>query len=343
MRTSLVGLALALGSGRSPAPALAQSETFNWTSAPTCLNETTATAALDALLGDAWLTPDLSIAVELAASDGGFSLVVRTLLEGESSERTLWDPSCEALSEAGILVVALAIRPELELGPGDRELLDRLLGRVPESETPPPAVEQPQPVKIPAPIEPTPPGPGPEAEPLQSPPPRASLTGAMTLRAGLGWGMLPTLEGGPIAGGALILPRARVEVDGRGWFGPAATTPTAATVALSGWALAARGGPSWTAGPVVLPLMLGTEVGQLIGRPAGLRDPVVQRPTWWALTATFGVVYSPFERLGLTAMLEGFVAVSRPSFSVEGYPQDVHTPREGGIRALLGVEARLGR
>jgi hypothetical protein len=324
---------------------------LSWNAAPTCLDESTAKAALGALLGEDWLEPGVAITVELVPTGDAFELTVRTLRGSDSSERTLRDPSCEALSEAGILVVALSIRPDLELGPGDRELLDRVLGRAPEE---PVAVDPPaEPLPLPEPpprVEPLPPPePLPPAEPAVEPEPappapepeQPPLRGAMLLRGGLGWGMLPTLEGGPLAGGAILLPKARFEVDARGWFGPPATVSGSANVAISSWAIGLRGGPSWTRGPVVLPLMLGTEVGQLVGRPEGLRDPKIQRPTWWAFTATFGAVYSPIERLGLTAMLEGFVAVTRPSFSVEGADRDVHTPREGGIRLLLGVEARF--
>ena len=42
-------------------------------------------------------------------------------------------------------------------------------------------------------------------------------------------------------------------------------------------------------------------------------------------------------------MLEGFVAVTRPSFSVEGADLDAHTPRDGGIRLLLGPAPRASR
>ncbi len=338
MAAAVVPLAFAgwLLSGVVLAQPAAETGTFTWDAEAPCLDDATAKAALTALLGRHWLKPGVRITVELVRVDEGFALSVRTEQSGEPAERSLQDSSCEALSEAGILVVALAIRPELELGPGDLELLDSLQDRPTEPEEPKAPEDLPKPGPEPK------PEPEPEPDPPAEQPPR-TITGAMTLRGGVGWGMLPTLEGGLAAGAALLLPKARVEVDGRGWFGPPASVTGPANVAISGWTVGLRGGPSWTSGRLVLPLMLGTEVGQLIGRPEGLRDPTVQRPTWWAFTAAFGVVYSPIERLGLTAMLEGFVAVSRPSFSVEGYDQDVHTPREGGIRALLGVEARFPR
>ncbi len=344
MRTIVAAFVLA-GTGAWLVPASAQAQpdgqqSFSWTSAPTCLDEPTASAAFEALLGESWQDPEVTVAVELAAADDGFTLLVRTSRGSETAERSLHDPSCEALGEAAILVVALAIRPDLELGPGDRELLDRVLNPVLEEPEPPGLESSPEPPPVePPPVEPPPVDP-PAPEGDSTPPP---VFAAMTLRGGVGWGMLPTLEGGPSAGAAVVFRHARVEVGGRGWFGPAATAPGAATVSISGWAVGVRGGPSWSVRDVRLPLMLGTEVGQLVGRPEGLRDPKIQRPTWWAFSVSWGAVYSPWERLGLTAMVEGFVSVTRPSFTVEGYSQDVHIPRRGGIRALFGVEARFGQ
>jgi hypothetical protein len=355
LATLLAGEMLSAAAAPAPDPIVA------WDAPSACAEASTVDLALSTLLGDDWrqrADPGLSVSVEIvrARAASKWTLSVEVRRPDGTWQRTLSDASCEALAEVGVLMVALAIHPELAVGEGDRALLQRLgadsresleRGTTPptdgtpstspsDSETPPRPIQE---ARAPE-SEP----PEPRRAPSPSPwPPRERLPwrAALTLRGVVGFGMLPTVEGGPAAGAALILPRARFEVDTRGWFGPRVDVASDASVAFSGWTIGLRGGPRWTVGPVAFPVMLGTEAGQLIARPTRLEGGTTRRPAWVAISIAAAAVVSPLERLGFFMSVEGFVSVTRPPFEVEGLDESVHTPAAGGVRGILGVEARF--
>ena len=201
---------------------LAGNVEFRWDApADRCPSEAEVLAQLERLLGgpvadqgDRRLT---AIARVRQESDGRWDLLLWTITEDETSQRSMSGEDCDVLAEAAALLAAMAIDPSV-LARGEASAA--AVEQAEQAET----VEGGEPVPE---EEPPPPEPEPEPEVIEPPPPKPTPTsprrvrrfiGAVGASAGFSYGDLPGV--GPIVrlGLALQWPHARVELEGHYGF-----------------------------------------------------------------------------------------------------------------------------
>lgn len=271
--------------------------------------------------GGAGAVPEVEVAVEIRRGVEGYAAVV-TLREREhETRRELADPSCAVLGDAVVLVIAVALVPEL-----DPALVPDVHAEPGDDGTGRPATLA-EPRTTPA--------------ALASPGPRVS--GVLRLAAHGSLGALPGVAlGGEVGGGirydalrldvavrALPLVGARFAVD------PA----LGADVALALGLLRALGVA--TPDPLLeLYAGGGIEVGAAFGRGVGISVPRDAAAPWVALESAVGVAWLPWAAVALVLEAEVIVPVVRPVFFASGLGV-VYRPEPvcGALR--LGVEARF--
>ncbi|MFY0532305.1 hypothetical protein [Nannocystis pusilla] len=279
-------------------------------------------------------------------------------VRGRRDHRTLFAHGCEALVDAAVLVITLALDADRQPAPGSPE--SPSLEPAPDATVPEPT----------APVEPAPtPGPSLEPAPPVAGAPRSTGTPAPLAPAR---GAAPAPELAPPA------PRRRpggfLRLHGLGEIG-ALPGPTGG-VGLAGGLLGRDSAssctpPTWPRGP---PTARGPTSApsprrcrarlRPPGRPARLRAPAVSRARggrhsagrrrpvghktsigrWLAGTVGVGAAVRVHPRVALFAMLQGLAALQRGTFVVRRAGTDVvlFDPGVGSARLALGVEVRLG-
>ncbi|MDC0676027.1 hypothetical protein [Nannocystis radixulma] len=278
-------------------------------------------------------------------------------VRGRRDSRTLVARSCEALVDAAVLVITLALDADREPGsPSPEPIPD---ATVPEPTAPARPAPQPE-----APLDPVP---EPAAPPAVEPAPPDTLTrppaaapagelappmpaprnrpGGFLRLHGLGEiGALPGPTGGVGLAGGLLWKRFRLELHAT-YLAPRTDDRSGTEVRASLVAGAALGCVRLGNRRVFeLPLCLGLEAG---GIPLAADGPVGHKTAvgrWFAGSLGVGAAMRVHPRVALFAMLQGFAAFQRGTFVVRRGGADVvlFDPGVGSARLALGVEVRFG-
>ncbi len=342
----LATLALALlgapnAAQAGPAPVAAVE--FRWDAPAGCPDEAEVVAQLERLLGGplsqrrgARLT---AIARVRQEPGGAWDLRLWTVSEEGTLQRSLVHERCDMLASAGVFIAAMAIDPLA----GERMVDGAEVAAVVAEAQP---VQDSEPPPEPAPQVEPPPEPKPRIEPTPAPPakPRQRvLHGGLRLSAGLAYGDLPgvgpTLRLTP----SLLWPRLRLELEAV--YMPLRKTREASDgsqgVDLQLAAAALRACPVFHFKKLLeFPICGGVEFGAMYGRGVGYPIEYEARQLWAALHLMPMLLLKVHRRVVLFAGVEGFVALVRPRFEVEGAGA-LYRASAGGVRGHLGVEVRF--
>jgi hypothetical protein len=281
------------------------------------------------------------------AQDGGFSLTLETAQRAQTHRRTLAAPRCEELSDAGALIVALAVDPKLVV-PATTPDPDPA-GQEPHGVI---AVSEPEPSASPPPIPPPPPdiAPTPVAQRPVAEAPRAEAPTPLELRvliAALGdAGALPRPAGGVALGAGLA--RDAFRLDAVGTVLPFARQVIAPAPERGGDVMLLAGGlrgcVSSLATRLEAGVCAGLEAGLLEAEGFNTADDDPGRSAWFAgrLGLTGRVALS--QTLALAVDLEALVPVpaARPKFVI--LPTGlVHQPSAVVGRLAIGLELAFFR
>lgn len=319
------GLAVVGTSARAAPPQV------QWDAPPGC-DATRFEAQLQELLADS--SHEIQVSVSVTRTPVGWAVETRFDAGPERhGVRRFEAPACETVSEAAALAIALAIDPAA---------LERRHGQAPApAPAPQPAPEPavPTPAEPPAPLAPAPKVRA--SAPLVSPKP-IGLGGSAGVLGFVDGLALPGVGGGFAGLTALRVAAFRVEVGGGYRFATtdASGIDPAVRVRFWAWSLSAHGLWSPAVGPLELPVGLGFEVGQTIGRADGFEGSRVAREPWLAPLALTGIAWPIRPRLALLARAELAIPLSRPRFVVDGL-EPIHHGGPVRIRGFLGVEGRF--
>lgn len=256
------------------------------------------------------------------AGESGFVLTLRAAVDGISGERRFEGGSCQSVTDAAVLTLALMLNPEAELP-------------VPEN-----APDPVPPAREPARTRPA----------VQVARSSAGVRGAASAwptrfdaRALLGVhsGVLPDpgfelmagagVSLGPLSGSLLLgfMPAQTARIDNSGKGGDLwALTGSA----LFGWYIRIE---SFRFGPA-----LGGEFSRVSGEGAGVSDPEAASISWAAAMGGLSADIALYEGVGLAAAVLGVAPLSRPSFFLEQLGP-VHQPEPFGIKAYFGATLSL--
>jgi len=276
-------------------------------------------------------------------SDGlGFVLELRTESIAGVEERQLRGESCEALTEAAGLLIAVAADPTLAY------------------EAPPPTHATPSSV-VPAPLVPParsspatdalPPRQTDDADLLPSPsavevapPPRSSVRAFVRAETTLQFfGLLPNAAGLGFGGAlGLLLPSSRIELRGRYHLSSSAQYPGHPEIGgdFDQWTLGPSGCFEPAVGRVSFPLCGGFEVGATRGRSHGVTLDGRATSLFSGLNADIAAVFAPIPQLGFWLGAQGVVALSRPRFHIRDL-DTLFRVGPGGLRLVAGIEVRF--
>ncbi|WP_438025566.1 hypothetical protein [Sorangium sp. So ce233] len=325
---------------------------LRWTAPADCPAGAAVEAEITRLLGDQSPASNgtLRAAGTIAPAGSGFALYIELSRDGWKSARTVRGATCRALADAGALIVAMAIDPEVATRSGPVATGDR------SSAATRPANPAPEPPAAAArTAEPTPPrGLAESVSPTteRERPTEGAAERAPLLRLGIGvMSDLGTMQGvsgaiEPWAG--VVVGPARFEAGASFWPG---TTAESAARPRSGGTVDLIAG-SLTACVLLPPIAravrphfevgvpcAGIELGRMHAEGYGVSDPGDGSTLWVALRggAAAAWVVAPWMRLRLR--LEAVVPLKRPRFVLEGVG-DVHEPSVAA-RAALGLELAL--
>ncbi|WP_437957710.1 hypothetical protein WME76_41445 [Sorangium sp. So ce119] len=325
---------------------------MRWTAPADCPAAAAVEAEITRLLGDQSSPSNGTVraAGTITPVGTGFVLYIELSREGWTSARTVRGATCRALADAGALIVAMAIDPEVATRSGTEATGDRSSAGArpapPAPEPPPAAARTAEPTPRSDPPEPVPP------TTEQEPPTEGAAERGPVFRVGLGvMGDLGTMQGVSSAieawAGVLVGP-ARLEAGASFWPG---NTAESAARPQSGGTIDLVAG-SLTACALLPPLAraarphfevgvpcAGLELGRMHAEGYGVSDPDEGFALWAALRggAAAAWVIAPWMRLRLR--LEAVVPLKRPRFVLEGVG-DVHEPSVAA-RAALGLELAL--
>ncbi|WP_437506131.1 hypothetical protein [Sorangium sp. So ce1099] len=325
---------------------------LRWTAPAGCPAGAAVEAEITRLLGDQSPASNgtLRAAGTITPVGTGFVLSIEISRDGWESARTVRGATCRALADAGALMVAMAIDPEVATRSGTAATGDRSsAGSSPANPAPePPAAAartaEPTPPRVPSTS--LPPTRGRE-RPTEGAAERAPL-----FRIGLGGisdlGTMQHLSSAIEPWAGVVVGPARLEAGASFWAGntaeSAARPRSGGTIGLVAGSLAACAllpplaravGPHFEVG---VPCA-GFELGRMHAEGYGVSDPDEGSALWAALRggAAAAWVVEPWVRLRLR--LEAVVPLKRPRFVLEGVG-DVHEPSVAA-RAALGLELAL--
>jgi hypothetical protein len=92
---------------------------IEWRAPSECPDEASLRGGVERLFGGSIPGTELSVRAELAAEAPGYALVLETTAEGHHGVKHLHDASCEELTRAAAVLIALAIDPNLALSEKD--------------------------------------------------------------------------------------------------------------------------------------------------------------------------------------------------------------------------------
>ncbi|WP_437680213.1 hypothetical protein [Sorangium sp. So ce131] len=326
--------------------------TLRWTAPADCPAGAAVEAEIARLLGDQSPASSgpLRAAGAITPADRGFVLHIELSRDGWKSARTVRGATCRALADAGALIVAMAIDPDVAMRSGTAATDDRsTAGARPANPAPEP------PAAAARPAGPTPPRIPPRSvSPTRGRerPTEGAAETAPLFRIGLaGVGDLGTMQhlSGAIEPWAgVVVGPARLEAGASFWPG---TTAESSAKPQSGGTIDLVAG-SLTACALLPPLAravrphlevdvpcAGFELGRMHAQGYGVSDPDEGSALWAALRggAAAAWVVAPWMRLRLR--LEAVVPLERPRFVLEGVGE-VHAPSVAA-RAALGLELSL--
>ncbi|MBK6917079.1 MAG: hypothetical protein IPH07_06745 [Deltaproteobacteria bacterium] len=304
--------------------------TVQWHAPPQCPDASAFEARLGALLGDAAAYDAQAVVTVEPDPEGGFVAQVRCSAGGDETIREVRGPMCESVADAAALVLAVQIDA----------LAVEATAAVETRPLPPPPLREPDRAALPAPVRP------PTATP--APPPRRArrLRGAVIVGGGGSFRQVPAPSPAVTVGGALLLRRARVELDatwvpGRTARLPAPDTEAGARVGLVTAAL--RAGFVPTVRTVSFPLLAGLEVGDMTALGVGVTNPRRRHGAWVAALVGAGIAWAPVPRFALRLDPTLALAIARPRFGVaatEGVRPLPPAPVVG-VRLAATIEVRF--
>lgn len=351
--TAWLGALCVLG----PAPAPAPGVVLEWSAPARCPTASAVQERLTRALAASAADPrGLRARATVAEGDGGVLTLVLALDgdDGPVGRRTMQAGDCDELATAAVLIVALAVDPEVAIEEVPPPTSDG-------EGAPPVSIEQPGPSQEPGPSEPTPSQapapsePGPSQEPPLSEPvepasaerdPSRALHAGLRVGAGAGLSVL-TDASAVVSAGAAAWGRAfRVEL-GASYWAPMEVRPGggAAGGRLQQWTIDARGCGLLRPGPLELPLCGGVDVGAVHGVGVGVSTPQRVASLRLAFAAGAALVWRPArwkQRVGPWIGADVAVALARARFrATPATPGLVyHTPPVGG-RVAAGIEVRF--
>jgi len=293
-----------------------------WSAPPPCPSASEVLGRIAALLAEGSSDHGSDVALELVvtATPDGFSLRASAEYQtGERSERLIAGPTCAEVTEAAILVAALAIDPELEASAPPPSVDPPGQDLVPAPTSPPAAPVVPP---SPPPAPPDPPVPartrseGPKVVPTASPPIVPIVLGDL----GLGFGRLAEPWPMPYLRFGAGFDRGRLRVLGRlSGFGPSFGTVEESEQGGSmglgaiGVAVCAMSRGRWRAVACAA-----TDVGFVAGRGRNTEETATQWSPSWGLEAELGVEFRIRPTLALALRAHGGGQPVTPDFAVEG-------------------------
>jgi hypothetical protein len=262
--------------------------------------------------------------------EGGWLLTLETELDGLRGERRLEGRSCRSVADAGALLLALALNPDLE-----------------EAITEAPSVGTPAPAKparpASGPAVPSPPRRRPASE-VRAGPSHPARPRSWRLREGFGVqsGSLPrpALE----VGGALGLGVDRFALHGAASAAPTrqttVTTADGAGAELRLWSLSGEVERWWLGPPVDVAPVVGVQLTEITGTGVAVSSPRTDSMYWTSavLGPALALRLTPAWWLRVDARL--LLPVARPTARIEG-AGPVHQPDATTVRLGVGLEQRI--
>lgn len=231
---------------------------------------------------------------------------------------------CAVLASAAALVMAVMLDPTAVVETVDAAAPPEVAPVVP------PPVVVPVPPVVPAPVPP----PIPRTKPMPQATLRLSALGS--------FGAMPRF-GAALAGAIGVrVGRARAELVALGELPQRTRHPREpiAGARVDLWSVGGRGCFAPAVKKVDFPLCAGFEGGRIRARGFGLQ--IARRAVAPWLAAPFGaaVMWAPIPRLALGGGVDGWIAMTRPTFEIEDLGV-VHHVSRAGVRVHLGVELRF--
>ena len=285
-------------SAPAPAPAI----DLAWSAPPSCPDRDAALARLrDAADTSRRLTARATLTRD--AQTSAWSLRLSTDDGSVSSERELTAPSCDDLTDAAVLLLALA--------------LDVIEADAPPTITPHPGA---------APV---------ITRDLRT---RARTRGGVRASVGVLVGLLPDPSLAASLRAWVARGRWRFEIAAAALPSQTVSLADGASASLRASLVGLRACHALTRAPFELSACGGADIGVIQGRGAGVLHPSVGASTAASLTAGATLAWRPARSVAAVASIEGAWTFDRPRFVILGVG-DVHQPAPVGLAAFVGAEA----
>lgn len=318
-----------------PEPELAQRIDVRWEAPAPCPDETAVRGDVAAMLDEA-RADAASFAVTITPEADGFRLDLKTRWrDGREDARTFEAGSCEALTDAAVLLMAISLDPVSAAGNVRDHGWDRATARGAREPAPEPEPE-PEPVS-----EPEPPGPPPARAPAPVPD-DGDLTFGIRPELTVDWGTLPRLAPGPGLNLSITWKLLRAELSGL--YLPQQRATRSDVQKQGAWvdlgAVAPRLCITPTAHTVSFPVCAGVELGASRARGIGtvLAHPEVR--FWAAATGGPTLIWAFIPRLAMAIGLDIVVPITRTAVVTSNLDR-LHAPESVVLRPHLGLEVRL--
>ena len=326
---------------------------LEWESPAQC-PASTFRGAFDRLLAGSSMRTPVRVEATVEQHPDRWQVVTRFEAGPNRGERRFHAPACDTVVNAAALAIAIAVDPTVldrlatvdsvePVEPAEPELLEPEPEPEPETEAPDPAlvVEPPEYEDDIGPIEPIGEIEARGGDLVRSEPDRP-LRGFVA-GAGMIDGLaLPGVGFGATLAGGVTYRWFRAEVVGSYRFPTeqASQNSSDAGGRFEHWTVGVRTCASPRLGPVEVPLCVGADAGQTIGRGYGVTLTQVARLPWLAPVGTVGVAWPVLPRFALFVRSELAVSVLRSEFEIVGLGT-IHEIGPVLARGLLGVELRL--
>ena len=326
----VLAVAVALVGVEQPAPpSVGEGIALSWASPPDCPGTQAVRNAIDqnlasVALDDAWR--EVSVVGAIDREGEVWSLRVDVVLPDETITRQVRGATCDELTAAAGLLIAVALDPLRTA----KTRTSALAGDLPPEPRPELAA-----------VDPSPPTIGP-ARVVASPPSartrwRVELRGAGLFEAGT----LPRVRGGAWLAIGLVARRARIDL--AGWvLAPRDMPPLVGGegVRLLSGAATLRGCATPRLGAIVLGTCGGVEIGGATGRGVGVALWRRTAAPTAAITLGPELAWRPRGRVGLWIGADALVHLIRPRWTIRGRGTAVATS-PAGFRVMVGPSVRL--
>lgn len=306
---------------------LAVAPSVQWHAPPECPDDAAFAQRVGALLGgDSDASAQAVVTVQPDPA-GGFRAEVRCVSDGIATVREVHGPVCESVADAAALVLAVQI-DALAVG----------------------AATTPATTRVPEPVAAPPRSGGRVSMRPEVPTPRAKATsrirGAIVVGGGGSFRQVPSSSAVIMLGAALLVRRARVELDAAWVLDrparlPAPDASAGADVGLVAAAL--RAGFVPRVRTVEFPLLAGIEVGDMTAKGVGVRSSRLRHGAWASVLAGAGIAWVPVPGFALRLDPMIALAVARPRFGIDaqGGLRSLPRPPVVGVRLAATLEVRF--